>query len=102
VSQAFSPFVMAGLALIFVGLAAMAVRLIPECWAWGIMSLSQITTGLGGFVTGNTVAACISAIAAAYTAWRWWNGGGGDGTRRRLRAWVRRFRGVRRTAPAGA
>jgi hypothetical protein len=33
-------------------------------------------------------------------AWVWWNGGGGDGTKRRLRSAARVFRGVRRTAPA--
>ncbi|MCM8548937.1 hypothetical protein [Streptomyces sp. STCH 565 A] len=49
---------------------------------------------------GDTVMACFSSVAAAICAFGWWNSGGG--TRRRLRKFVRRFKGVRRTAPAGA
>jgi hypothetical protein len=48
----------------------------------------------------NPVAAALTAASCAIWAWLWWNNGGGDDTKRRLRAWVRRFRGVRRTAPA--
>jgi hypothetical protein len=36
----------------------------------------------------------------AVSAWAWWRHGGGDGTKRRLRALAARFRGVRRTAPS--
>ncbi len=46
--------------------------------------------------------ALINAAAFALAAWMWWNGGGGDGTKRRLRRWAARFQGVRRTAPAAA
>lgn len=49
--------------------------------------------------------ASVSYIAAASTAlygWTWWHGGGGDGPRRRLKSWLRRFQGARRTAPSGA
>lgn len=48
------------------------------------------------------VAASIGASSTALSAWLWWHGGGGDGTRRRLKSWARRFQGVRRTAPQGA
>jgi hypothetical protein len=40
------------------------------------------------------------AALCAMSAHAWWNGGGGDGTRRRLRSLRRVFRGVRRTAAA--
>lgn len=48
------------------------------------------------------VASSIGAASTALSAWSWWHGGGGDGTRRRLKSWARRFQGVRRTAPQGA
>ena len=48
-------------------------------------------TGAAGYLAG----------ALALSLWAWWNAGGGDGTRRRLRSWARKFQGVRRTAPAG-
>lgn len=47
----------------------------------------------------------LAAIHAGFTAWAiwpWWHSGGGDSTKRRLRRWVSRFRGVRRTAPVTA
>ncbi|MFD8901275.1 hypothetical protein [Streptomyces ardesiacus] len=90
-------------AVVFVaGLAMMMTGLVSPSHYWGIMTLVQIPQFTLGFLTGNTVAASISAGAAACFAWMWWNGGGGDGTKRRVRKWARRFRGVRRTAPAGA
>lgn len=100
-SQAFTPIAMAGLALIVVGAVALALHRIPEHGFWGIMCLSQVVVGASGFLTGNTLAASISSAAAAYTGWKWWTGGGGDQTKRRLRSLTNRFRGVRRTAPAG-
>ncbi|MGW3563517.1 hypothetical protein ACWDSL_06385 [Streptomyces sp. NPDC000941] len=93
---------MSGLALIVVGLVAAALGWLPYYKAYGLMAVSQVLIGSVNFLAGNTSAASISAAAAAFTAWYWWNGGGGDGTRRRLRRWARRFRGVRRTAPAGS
>lgn len=93
---------MSGLALIVVGLAAAALGWLPYYKAYGLMAVSQALIGSVNFLAGNTTAASISAAGAAYTAWSWWNGGGGDGTRRRLHRWARRFRGVRRTAPAGS
>jgi hypothetical protein len=49
---------------------------------------------------GRPVYAAVNAAALAWALWLWWNGGGGDGTRRRLRRLAGRFQGVRRTAPA--
>nr|WSZ21190.1 hypothetical protein OH837_48965 [Streptomyces canus] len=43
------------------------------------------------------------AAGAAMTGWyalEWRSSGGGDGTRRRLRSFGRRFRAARRTAPS--
>lgn len=50
----------------------------------------------------NYLWALIDAAGSAYFAWHWWNGGGGNDTKRRLREWGRKFQGVRRTAPSAA
>jgi hypothetical protein len=44
----------------------------------------------------------MSAMAIALGIWNWWNGGGGDDTKRKLRKFKNAFEGVRRTAPAAA
>lgn len=44
----------------------------------------------------------ISTVLFALWAWVWWNSGGGDGTRRRLRELRKRFEGTRRAAPVPA
>ncbi|MEV6165736.1 hypothetical protein AB0L71_28250 [Streptomyces sp. NPDC052052] len=93
---------LAGIIVIVAGLVAAAFNRLSDYQVYGLLAVSQVLVGASGFLTGNTVAASISAAAAGFFAWKWWNGGGGDGTRRRLRSWARRFRGVRRTAPAGA
>lgn len=49
---------------------------------------------------GDTALAMCNAAMIAYWLHRWWNSG--DGPRRRLRGLARRFRPVRRTAPASA
>lgn len=95
----FVPFLVAGTAIMVLVLAARMSRWISDTAAYGLVALSQIAVCLGGFVTGNTVAASISGAAAGYLAWRWWSGGGGDATKRHIRQWIERFRGVRRTAP---
>jgi hypothetical protein len=89
----------AGLGIVALTLAAVALKWIRLHTAYGIMAVSQIVTASAGFITENTVAASISAAAAGYLGWRWWNDGGGNGTRRRARKVARSFRGVRRTAP---
>jgi threonine/homoserine/homoserine lactone efflux protein len=47
----------------------------------------------------NITGQFLGALYFAYFAYQWWKGGGGDGTKRRLRK-LRRFLPVRRTAPA--
>jgi hypothetical protein len=68
----------------------------------GIVALGCIPSIVAFVLDGATVVASVFAALGAINAWGWWNGGGGDGTRRRLRKWARRFQGVRRTAPQGA
>lgn len=96
------PFFLAGLAVIPITMVARILLRLAESTCYGLMAFSQVLVCTAGFVTGNTMAASISGAAAGYLAWQWWNRGGDDKTKRRLRKWARRFRGVRRTAPAGA
>jgi general stress protein CsbA len=53
-------------------------------------------------MVGWTSNVYLTAGVAAWCAWLWWNDGGGDDTKRRLKRWAGRFQGVRRTAPQGA
>ena len=101
-SPDYLPFFFVGMAVIPVALAARIFLLITDSTCYGLLALSQVLVCLAGFVTGNTVSASISGAAAGYLAWKWWTGDGDDNTKRRLRKWARRFRGVRRTASAGA
>lgn len=82
----------------------------------GAMSaLSGDRRAMFGWLALATVALCLAAVVAhdqlragfhagvtAIVLWLWWNSGGGDGTRRRLRQWADRFHATRRTAPTAA
>ena len=68
----------------------------------GVMAILSAASTVVCAVAGWTGAGSFSAAATALHTWNWWHGGGGDGTKRRLRSWARRFQGVRRTAPQGA
>ncbi|MGW1870431.1 hypothetical protein ACWCPS_33415 [Streptomyces mauvecolor] len=48
---------------------------------------------------GAQFPAITDAAFTGFFAWRWWQNGGGDDTKRRLRALTRRFKPVRRAAP---
>lgn len=65
----------------------------------GIVALGCIPSVVAFVMEGTTTMASVFAALGSINAWIWWNGGGGDGTRRRLKAWTSRFQGVRRTAP---
>lgn len=68
-------------------------------------AVTAITFGLASVVNafmGDTVNSYIQAVGAAVNGWLWWQNGGGDDTKRRLKSWASRFQGVRRTAPSHA
>ncbi|MGC5239035.1 hypothetical protein ACPXCH_04555 [Streptomyces albogriseolus] len=67
-----------------------------------LLTLSNGLSLCSMLLLGNSVIAALNSATLALTLWLWWNSGGGDGTRRRLRSWRRRFEGVRRTAPVAS
>lgn len=92
----------ASLALLVVGLAGSVVHRIQFHTASGLYALAMVLQGVAAIREGDHLWALFDAALCGYFAYGWWHGGGGDGTRRRLRGLARRFQGVRRTAPGGA
>ncbi|MEU8682923.1 hypothetical protein [Streptomyces sp. NPDC048611] len=68
----------------------------------GVRAIGCLLLGLSAAPSGDPVAVAIDASLFAYSVYRWWTGGGGDGTKRRLRSAWQAFVPVRRTAPQGA
>lgn len=73
---------------------------ITHTTACGLWTIANVGSVAAFAVAGQYVYECANAAMAGWCAYDWWNSGGGDGTRRRLRSWARRFRAVRRTAPS--
>ncbi|MGA5670026.1 hypothetical protein ACPCTG_31665 [Streptomyces pseudogriseolus] len=90
-----------GSLLTLINLLLLAGR-ISHKTACGWITVLMTGSGIGSAIAGWTTNVYISAAGAALMGWEWWNSGGGDGTRRRLKSWASRFQGVRRTAPQGA
>lgn len=68
----------------------------------GLYALSFVPFEIYSVRTGNRFWIVVDAVGFAVFAYRWWTGGGGDGTRRRLRSLRPRFTPSRRTAPQSA
>ena len=68
----------------------------------GWMATTYALSGVLCAVARWTTVLYLDAGGVALFVWLWWNSGGGDDTKRRLKRWARRFQGVRRTAPQGA
>jgi hypothetical protein len=66
---------------------------------FGLYALGSFSGLVGDVADGSRGWAVVDSAFAGFYVWAWWHSGGGDGTKRRLRSWTRRFRGVRRTAP---
>lgn len=88
-----------GYCLVLAGVAALYLDVGPQHWCEATSGAGWSLLALDSFQSGHVPSAVLSAGLAAVDLYRWWNGGGGDGTRRRLRALAGRFQGVRRTAP---
>jgi hypothetical protein len=97
------------LVLVFTGwgflipaVAGFATGRLSRVHSTGLLVIANTLFGVGNAMSGESLWVCVNAAAAALSAWSWWNSGGGDGTKRRLKQWGRRFQGVRRTAPSHA
>lgn len=91
-----------GCSLFAAGFAAHAMGRLGKHALNGLFVAANSFNLVASVLMHNRVTGGICAGSLALSAWVWWNGGGGDATKRRLRKWARKFTGVRRTAPAGA
>jgi hypothetical protein len=66
-------------------------------WMASVYAFAAVLCAVNGWRT----LLYLNAGLSAWYAWMWWHSGGGDGPRRRWKAWADCFQGVRRTAPAG-
>jgi hypothetical protein len=90
-----------GLLLTAITLLYLAGRITVKQYA-GWMTIVYTVAGVLAIAAGWQSTSYIIAGGTALFARLWWHSGGGAGTRRRLKSWASRFRGVRRTAPQGA
>jgi hypothetical protein len=67
-----------------------------------LAALGWTMYGTASYMIGAWLNVLIAAGLGAGCLWLWWNDGGGDDTKRRLKRWARKFTPVRRTAPQGA
>lgn len=82
------------------GFACLLFRLAPAWRVCGVMAVSNGASVVSEIMHGGEhLMLSFNGSVAMACLWFWWRGGGGDGTRRRLRALRGAFRGVRRTAP---
>ena len=88
-----------GMAIWFAAVFARAFGRIAYHQASGFYAAAYGLWSLNDIRIGAHIAAVVSAAMCAFFAYGWWRGGGGDGTKRRLRALRRKFSDVRRTAP---
>lgn len=89
-----------GTALIGLGISTLVLpgRSYRRMVGW--VALGGVCYCISDFLPPDTTRALVDGALTTYNAWCWWNSGGGDGTKRRLKQWAAKFRGVRRTAPA--
>lgn len=91
-----------GAVLVFAGLIGWALHIGPRHRWDAVSATGWALLAVDAFHTGDRVSGLVCTGLCALDLYRWWHGGGGDGTRRRLRRLAGHFRGVRRTAPTTA
>lgn len=74
-------------------------RFISFSWRNFLIGCADSILSVDNMITGNTPIAATCASLAVLSFWIWWNKGGGDDTKRRLRDALKKFSPVRRTAP---
>lgn len=68
----------------------------------GLLAVASGIWAVHDIHTHSWPSAALQTAFAAWEAWAWWKGGGGDDTKKRLRKWSRAFTPNRRTAPSAA
>ncbi|MFH9426026.1 hypothetical protein [Streptomyces sp. NPDC017529] len=91
-----------GLFAVLWGLAGQMLGRFEPYQADGWIALGNGINAVSCAISGSTLVGMFAAAIAAWCGYRWWKGGGGDDTKRRLRAVRKAFSPVRRTAPQGA
>jgi len=91
---------LASVTLGFAALAGMILGRVRQRTVDGWFAIANALFAVTDSMSGNHAMTAYNSGICAWCAHRWWTGGGGDGTRRRLRSLRRRFSPVRRTAPA--
>jgi len=91
-----------GFGILVLGYVLRSRRMIKDHTWCGITALASVAYMTGHVVVHETIGATLWSASAAWFAYKWWTGGGSDGTRKRLRKIAERFTPTRRTAPQGA
>lgn len=86
-------------ALMVCGVTGHLTRRIPRYRGLGLVGIAEGLLSIQSIREGDWLRALLLGAVCAVCLYGWWRGGGGDGTRRRLRHLRRHFQGVRRTAP---
>jgi apolipoprotein N-acyltransferase len=97
-------FVLIGISwvLSLIGFLGCATGRLPYWRSSGLYALANALCLLADVLAHDRVIAPVNGAVCVWAAFAWWKGGGGDGTKRRLRSLARKFTPTRRTAPAMA
>jgi len=93
------PFFWAAIAVLVFSHAAWITGRIRSHESAGLDAIGEGMLSIVAIRAGEHFWAVWFAALCVLSARTWWRGGGGDGTKRRLRSLRRAFQGVRRTAP---
>jgi len=91
-----------GLVILLAGAVGLVRTDVHDHQAYGLASVGLFVQVVACVLAHLMTVAALDTSTGTYAAYMWWKGGGGDGTRRRLRSIGRLFSGTRRTAPASA
>jgi hypothetical protein len=87
--------------LLLIAVSALYTGRSSKGTALGLIACGTGCMTVASAMMDNLLGGVLNAGVTAFALYHWWNNGGGDGTRRRVRRWARTFQGVRRTAPVG-
>lgn len=92
---------MVGIAFMAGGWVRWVVSGMSSWWrACGWWAVSAFFLLISDILDHDRAMSVWNTLWGAYYLYTWWNGGGGDKTKKRLKKWARKFSPVRRTAPS--